>query len=999
MYRIDIGKLENLRAAAGDLKNTLTESAERLETEAERLQEGWEGDAVEGAIEAGRQLTQEMTLAATYLQMLETVLDTAEDSAMYLKSRIESLEAVLEGEAGTTIGVYVNTESEREGILLLNEELTETIVKNCNEATENAVEIEKVTKEIEELFGSLEYAKINVYPLTESILADCKNIKRLEEYGRIYGDYAEKMTELDGYITDTLSKYLPEEKVSCQIYEPALWAGVLNMTRILYLMETGEENLTEEEQGELAYALSYIKEGKDKNGTAMLLYEYLCLCGTERELTDIEKDYLAWGTIQLELVLLAYYGSEEERYEKVLTLLEKETWTEEETLFLCTEMEYYTSGGDTDKIAAIAEKLYTGYYEERNNLGITATYYKLGAEKDKIAALSQTCAGMGYSNAARLLGCVGETSTWGIETQIQEGETGSYYIEYCTAKDGTITMRLVIGIEGGEEGDGLWKEVTFGNDMGIALLSDEEVVEAYESIDNYNVIERSFSDEKNSDYIYKQMMESRYRSIKLAEAERIVNEYGLEEYLRVLYNPEAVTTAEERENAVKKTDELNEMGIDTLWLGTYYLHKQDEERLEETAEWAEEHEFISSLYSVPLKLGGSSCAALYQAGCYLSGTPINTDSTWYTDLKQANIIRGTVSEEIGELSVSIGDVEVDLGGAGQIGYQAVMGLADYALANTLTVGHGEILMAVEGYGESGYEAAARGLSPDAIQMLGINSAMSNVLTDKILLRACRGQHGFVRSVTEGSAGAAYEWLLTDTVDNLVSGDLSRESSYYRTALAEGQTPEEAKATICEIRKQELLQAMAVGGTMSGMAWGYGRAVDYLINRINPGPVSPDTPESVTPLQEEGISEILGIGDSGDVSSESGSGVKYSPVNPGPLAEDVANSFNGATYTERVLTEDTVMYRVSGGAANEVGSYMSRTPQGGGLQAQLDLALNPAWGNTTENVTKVIVPKGTIIYEGIAAPQNIYDSLGNVIGILPGGGNQIYIPTVEARWFQ
>ncbi|MBO5166419.1 MAG: hypothetical protein J6B90_07445, partial [Lachnospiraceae bacterium] len=263
MYRIDIGKLENLRAAAGDLKNTLTESAERLETEAERLQEGWEGDAVEGAIEAGRQLTQEMTLAATYLQMLETVLDTAEDSAMYLKSRIESLEAVLEGEAGTTIGVYVNTESEREGILLLNEELTETIVKNCNEATENAVEIEKVTKEIEELFGSLEYAKINVYPLTESILADCKNIKRLEEYGRIYGDYAEKMTELDGYITDTLSKYLPEEKVSCQIYEPALWAGVLNMTRILYLMETGEENLTEEEQGELAYALSYIKEGKD----------------------------------------------------------------------------------------------------------------------------------------------------------------------------------------------------------------------------------------------------------------------------------------------------------------------------------------------------------------------------------------------------------------------------------------------------------------------------------------------------------------------------------------------------------------------------------------------------------------------------------------------------------------------------------------------------------------------------------------------------------------
>ena len=55
--------------------------------------------------------------------------------------------------------------------------------------------------------------------------------------------------------------------------------------------------------------------------------------------------------------------------------------------------------------------------------------------------------------------------------------------------------------------------------------------------------------------------------------------------------------------------------------------------------------------------------------------------------------------------------------------------------------------------------------------------------------------------------------------------------------------------------------------------------------------------------------------------------------------------------------------------------------------------------TTKNITKVVVPKETTIYEGIAALQNIYDSLGNVIGTLPGGGNQVYVPTVEARWFQ
>lgn len=128
-------------------------------------------------------------------------------------------------------------------------------------------------------------------------------------------------------------------------------------------------------------------------------------------------------------------------------------------------------------------------------------------------------------------------------------------------------------------------------------------------------------------------------------------------------------------------------------------------------------------------------------------------------------------------------------------------------------------------------------------------------------------------------------------------------------------------------------------------------------------------------------------------------IKYSPINPGQLSDDVANTFMGATNSERVLMEDTVMYRVSGGTAGEVGSYLSLKPQGGGLQSQLDLALNPSWGNTAENITEVLAPKGTTIYEGIAAPQNIYDSLGNVIGTFPGGESQVYIPEVDAGWFQ
>lgn len=48
---------------------------------------------------------------------------------------------------------------------------------------------------------------------------------------------------------------------------------------------------------------------------------------------------------------------------------------------------------------------------------------------------------------------------------------------------------------------------------------------------------------------------------------------------------------------------------------------------------------------------------------------------------------------------------------------------------------------------------------------------------------------------------------------------------------------------------------------------------------------------------------------------------------------------------------------------------------------------------------VSIMKGTTIYEGIAGEQNLLDSSGNVIGKLPGGGSQIYIEEVDARWFK
>ena len=123
-----------------------------------------------------------------------------------------------------------------------------------------------------------------------------------------------------------------------------------------------------------------------------------------------------------------------------------------------------------------------------------------------------------------------------------------------------------------------------------------------------------------------------------------------------------------------------------------------------------------------------------------------------------------------------------------------------------------------------------------------------------------------------------------------------------------------------------------------------------------------------------------------IDAKMAAGTKYGPMNQGPLKPNIANSFRSSSYTQRISSGE-YMHRVHGGTANPTGSFLSRTPQYGGMQAQLDLALNPSWGNTATNVSKVYLPKGTVFFEGYAAPQAING--GN--GMLMGGGSQIYVP--------
>lgn len=114
-------------------------------------------------------------------------------------------------------------------------------------------------------------------------------------------------------------------------------------------------------------------------------------------------------------------------------------------------------------------------------------------------------------------------------------------------------------------------------------------------------------------------------------------------------------------------------------------------------------------------------------------------------------------------------------------------------------------------------------------------------------------------------------------------------------------------------------------------------------------------------------------------------VRHGPLNPGPLADDVANTFRSGTCNAVRSAEPTTLYRVYSDPARQLGPYWTPTRPSGPTQSIIDSALDPAWG--TQAWVQIRVPGGTTFFEGAAAAQR---------GLV-GGGNQVFLPWVDDAW--
>ena len=374
----------------------------------------------------------------------------------------------------------------------------------------------------------------------------------------------------------------------------------------------------------------------------------------------------------------------------------------------------------------------------------------------------------------------------------------------------------------------------------------------------------------------------------------------------------------------------------------------------------------------------------------------------------------------------IGDVgqELDLqqGGPAKVAMHAVMGgLAAEAAGGDFKAG-----AVSAGLNESLVDALAQqyaDMPPEQKrQLLVMNSQLLGIL-------ATAATGGDAQSLQTGawvaSNSTQYNYLTDHEMQNLTkdlggchaSGTCTEVARrYFETHLGnEAELGNLCRSSIsaCQAKAREIYEAVYKWQSLGYYVELEGQPAKILqaFHQLNLA-AGPEATQAITLPAAEAFLEALGADPAsvatqatgvvlaGLVAGKAGKGVKatgkviaqYGPMNQGPLPKGIADTFRSGTYSEIVTQHPTTLYRVYGGAAQELGGYWTTARPAGPVQSIIDSALNPKWGNIATKVVKIEVPAGTKYFEGVAAPQ----------GGLVGGGNQVLFPKdfkIDASWIK
>ena len=359
----------------------------------------------------------------------------------------------------------------------------------------------------------------------------------------------------------------------------------------------------------------------------------------------------------------------------------------------------------------------------------------------------------------------------------------------------------------------------------------------YESIPNYNIVERTFSPRKQYEYEVKQSRLPKYQQEKSNQIGSALSRAGVtSDDLSTLSSGtmgNSVFQGLDVLNGLKSWKQKKEIaqkvkgtGLSMSDVLDYAQRQNRAKEQEQSADFANQHKILGTAVTFPLNAAGGISGAVANTADYLTGKPIDPNSYANSYSNMSNAMRGAVSNDFGK--------------AGQLLYNVGTSIGDSATAMALAGGNAGVAGALQGlnsYNNSIIDTANRGLSPNQIMGTSAIAGLAEGAFEALPLQALKGiftgnvskeaGKGIIKSVlsqmvNEGASEMTTEGI-NQVADILINGGLSNYAQSVDQYQKQGMSESEAeKQAVIDVFKQVGYSGLA--GAVSGGIMGGGTAL-------------------------------------------------------------------------------------------------------------------------------------------------------------------------------
>lgn len=359
----------------------------------------------------------------------------------------------------------------------------------------------------------------------------------------------------------------------------------------------------------------------------------------------------------------------------------------------------------------------------------------------------------------------------------------------------------------------------------------------YESIPNYNIVERTFSPRKQYEYEVKQSRLPRYQQEKSNQIGSALSRAGVtSDDLSTLSSGtmgNSVFQGLDVLNGLKSWKQKKEIAQKVKGTGLSMAdvldYAQRQNRAKEQENWsnyANEHKIIGTAVTFPINAASGISGGIANTADYLTGKPIDPNSYANSYSNMSNAMRGAVSNDFGK--------------AGQLLYNVGTSIGDSATAMALAGGNAGVAGALQGlnsYNNSIIDTANRGLSPNQIMGTSAIAGLAEGAFEALPLQALKGiftgnvskeaGKGIIKSVLSQMVNEGASEMTTEGIDQvadiLINGGLSNYAQSVDQYQRQGMSESEAeKQAVIDIFKQVGYSGLA--GAVSGGIMGGGTAL-------------------------------------------------------------------------------------------------------------------------------------------------------------------------------